>query len=86
MSNKQTFKIYVVTAYKFGERDNHSYVVAAFTSKDKAIECADHHTKYRGDKYACHVEELLNNEYDPESDYDGIIYKTKSFLCEEEDF
>jgi hypothetical protein len=48
---------YVVTAYRWGQRNAHSYVVGAFTDLDKAQACAVAHVDYRGGKYACEVVE-----------------------------
>jgi hypothetical protein len=45
----------VVTAYRWGQRNAHSYVVGAFTDLESAKKCAHDHTEYRGGKYACEV-------------------------------
>lgn len=76
-------EIYIVTAYRWGERENHSYVLGAFFKKHSAIKCADEHTKYRGGKYACSVEMAIEGKFDNDSDnYTKEIYKTKSSLCQ----
>lgn len=76
----QTFKaLYIVTAYRWGDRSNHSYVVGAFDKKAQAIKCADSHTTYRGGKYACVVDELTINSYNESAtNYTKEIYATKS--------
>lgn len=74
-------KLYIVTAYRWGHRQNHSYNIAVFTDKDKAIECAESHTSYRGGKYGVAVEEIILNQYDEDAqDYTNEIFKTKSLL------
>lgn len=52
-----TPKIYVVSAYRWGLRDCHSYVVGAKMSRDEAVTLADAHVEYRGGKYGCEVVE-----------------------------
>lgn len=51
--------VYVITAYRWGGRDNHSYVVAVSTSEKKALITAEKEEKYRGGKYECSVEKFL---------------------------
>ncbi len=50
-------KVYIVTAYRYGNREMHSYVIGAFSKKDKALEAADNEEDFRGGKYECSVEE-----------------------------
>lgn len=47
--------VYVVTAYRWGNRENHSYIVGAFTDLDKANEIADDEEDHRGGKYECEI-------------------------------
>lgn len=47
--------MFVVTAYRWGGRENHSYVVGVYSSKEKAKSVALEHHKYRGGKYDCEV-------------------------------
>ena len=46
---------YTVTAYRWGDREKHSYVVGVYTRDFKAIKAADVEQDYRGGKYACEV-------------------------------
>lgn len=72
-------KIYIVNAYRWGNRENHSYTLGAFTDQQKAIDCAESHTTYRGGKYSCVVEMCTLNEFSDEmDDYTTEIYSTKS--------
>jgi len=48
---------YVVTAYRWGQRNAHSYVVGAFPELQAAKDCADAYVDYRGGKYAAEVTE-----------------------------
>lgn len=71
--------IYIVTAYKWGLRDNHSYIIGAFKKKDKAIKVADSHTTYRGGKYGCAVDECkLDSFTNTEENYSKQIYMSDS--------
>jgi len=48
-------KIYIVTAYRFGDKSLHSYVVGAFDSEELSIAQAEHERSWRGGKYVCEV-------------------------------
>ena len=51
--------------YRWGERDNHSYLLGVFDSKHKAKEMGNEHSEYRGNKYEPEIVELdLNVSYD----------------------
>ncbi len=64
--NKRTF---IVTAYRGGARDKHSYVVGAFSTKEAAIKCAETHVPYRTGIYSCEVTSCVMDEFDNEKDY-----------------
>jgi hypothetical protein len=51
-------KVYVVTMYKCGDRNNHSYLLGVFTKKNHALEMADEHEEYRGNKYDAEIIEV----------------------------
>ena len=73
--------VYIVTAYRRGERENHSYVVGCFLQGKQAKECADSHTEYRGGKYACAVEMVKFGVFNNDDDsYSETIYKTKASM------
>ncbi|QEL01558.1 hypothetical protein FKG96_12325 [Olivibacter sp. LS-1] len=75
--------VYVVTAYRYGTREAHSYTVGVFQKKSKAIKAADYETNDRGGKYACAVEELqLDHYYEDVFDDPKEIYRTKSIFEE----
>jgi len=55
--------IYVVTMYRYGNRENHSYVLGAYFKKDKAIKEAEREKEYRGGtKYIPEVLEIIDND------------------------
>lgn len=57
-------KVYIITAYRWGEYNNHSYIVGVFTNKKKAINCACYEEQLRGgNKYGCEVTEFKLNDY-----------------------
>lgn len=50
-----TTNMYVVTAYRYGDRESHSYVVGVFKKKAKAQEAALAERETRGGMYRCEV-------------------------------
>lgn len=72
-------KIYIVTAYRWGEQKDHSYNLGVFKNKEKAKEVADSHRDYIGGKYACVVDECVLNHFEnDDDDYTKEIYRAKS--------
>lgn len=56
--------VYVVTAYRWGGRENHSYLVGVYDNQEKALKVASEHNKYRGGKYDCEVMKTpINPDY-----------------------
>lgn len=55
---------FVVTAYRWGLRDAHSYVVGVYVDEAKAKKVAEGHVGYRGGKYGCLVERFTGEEPD----------------------
>ena len=56
--------IYVVQAYRWGNRENHSYVVGVYDTKEQAIIAADKEEESRGIKYKCAIiRTVLNPEH-----------------------
>lgn len=53
---KQT--VYTVTAYRFGNREKHSYVVGVYSKKHAALKAAETEKEWRGGKYSCEVLEM----------------------------
>ena len=48
--------------YRWGDREAHSYVIGAFTKKQKAIDEGKKEEEYRGGKYSSEVLEFDPNE------------------------
>jgi len=82
-------KAFVVTAYRWGQRNAHSYVVGCFDSLAAATKCADNHVDYRGGKYGCEVvaacfwsekaDECAEQVYYKESPYYGLAANANHF-------
>lgn len=51
-------KIHIVEALRFGDRENHSYVVGVYTDPEKAKEVAQAEEHWRGGKYECEIKEV----------------------------
>ena len=60
-------KIYTVTAYRWGDRDEHSYSHGVFNNKANALKEAEDHKAYRGGKYECEVLEWDVNSIEPKT-------------------
>lgn len=72
-------EIYIVTAYRWGDRESHSYNLGVFQKKHKAKKVADEHSMYRGGKYACVVDSCILNHFNNGDDnYTSEIYRAKS--------
>ena len=50
--------LYTVHAYRWGDRECHSYTVGVFGKKHAALKAAETEEDYRGGKYECEVLEL----------------------------
>ena len=46
---------YIVTAYRFGDRELHSYIVGVYSTYELAFQYADIEENFRGGKYTCEV-------------------------------
>lgn len=72
-------EIYIVTAYRNGNRSEHSYNLGVFNKKNKAQQVAESHCDYRGGKYSCVVEKCTPNHFENDDDHYTVeIYKAKS--------
>lgn len=59
----QKEKIYVVTMYRFADRERHSYVIGAFTKKHAAKQAAEVEKECRGgNKYFPEILEFEPND------------------------
>jgi len=53
--------VYVVTMYRFGDRDKHSYVLGVWSDKAEADKHANAEVDYRGGKYKADVLKVVVN-------------------------
>ena len=54
--------IFVVTAYRWGDKECHSYVVGAFDNLELSVEAAIAENSFRGGKYECEVVSMNLND------------------------
>lgn len=47
--------VYTVHAYRWGNRENHSYIVGVYSKKHAALMAANTEEDFRGGKYVCEV-------------------------------
>ena len=50
-------KVYTVHAFRWGDREKHSYILGIYTKKSMAIESAEYEENWRGGKYSCEIRE-----------------------------
>lgn len=69
--------IYMVTAYRFGDREKHSYVVGIYTDLAKAVVSCSDEENNRGGKYSCIIDQSVMNspEIPNKIVYETILYK-----------
>ena len=71
--------VFVVTAYRFGDHEKHSYVVGVYNTYEMARYVGEIEETWRAGKYECEVQEFeITNRPDPrklkvhmDSIYDG---------------
>jgi hypothetical protein len=71
-------KIYNVTAYRWGDRESHSYVVGVFDNEETAIKEAKLETEFRGGKYECEVRSMELNESLKYKNYEVVLALPKT--------
>lgn len=68
--------VYVVTAYRYGKRESHRYLVDVFSNEERAIREAISEEEYRGIKYNCEVIEVeLDRKYTIDDVPYTVVYK-----------
>jgi len=60
--------ILVVTAYRWGDQESHSYVVGAYLNYGSAAYAADVEKTWRGGKYECKITEHTIGEIEEKKD------------------
>lgn len=73
--------IYIVTAYRFGDREGHSYVVGAFDNEEESLKQAKLEREWRGGKYECEVRSMNLNESLKYKNYNVVMGLPKLFPC-----
>ena len=68
-------KLYVVTMYKFGDREMHSYFLGVFSKKQAADKAGDMECAYRGGKYKPEVEPVVVDSFDAASHFGTLFVK-----------
>lgn len=71
-------KVYVVTMYRYSNRDTHSYVLGVYSTEKKAIDNGLTEEAHQAGKYKCEVIEF-------EVDNECIDYKSRTVLRLERD-
>ena len=58
--------VFVVTMYRYGSNENHSYVLGVWSSEELALQAGEAEALWRGDKYKPEVTawNVDANEYD----------------------
>jgi hypothetical protein len=74
--------IYTVHAYKWGDRENHSYSVGVYQKKHAALKTAEAEEEWRGGKYECEVLEWVPGSVN-EDGSPGMPHKTIKALPDE---
>jgi hypothetical protein len=54
--------MFIVTAYRHGDKELHSYVVGMFNTIDRATKASEDETQWRGGKYYCEILSMRVNE------------------------
>jgi hypothetical protein len=57
--SKMSKTVYTVHAYRWGDRECHSYTVGVYSTENSAMKAADIEEGYRGGKYTCEVLEWM---------------------------
>ena len=65
-------QIFVVTAYRWGSKEGHSYVVGVFDTEELAIAQAKLEKEWRGGKYECEVIVMDLNDAPKYKNYERI--------------
>ena len=54
--------VYTVRACRWGDADNHSYIVGVYPTEQTALKAADIEEEWRGGKYECEIQEWTVGE------------------------
>jgi hypothetical protein len=77
----ETKTVYTVHAFRFGDRERHSYIVGVYSDATQALRAAIIEKDHRGGKYDCEVLEWMLDKGTEGSRYiDGKDYLAKTIL------
>lgn len=76
-------KVYVVTMYRWGDRERHSYVLGVFAERERAVEVGVCESLNRGRKYFPEVLKVELNKTDEQTF--KVITELKKHLFFDED-
>ena len=75
--------LFVVTMYRWGDPEQHSYVIGAFTSRLRAEYAIKDEREYRGGKYEGSIRELVLDEmYDREADIESAAESIRAEVAQ----
>ncbi len=60
-------ELYVVEMLRWGDRENHSYVLGVYDTKTKAENAGKFEENYRGGKYGFYVNTVILNHVDQDA-------------------
>jgi len=72
--------IYIVEAWRWGDKEEHGYVLGCWDNFEAAKQAALNHAEYRGGKYQCVVQNSKLNEEMPADWHASILYQTPMFI------
>lgn len=76
LESRESKILYVVEALRWGDREQHSYVVGVYDTLESAKNAADEHAQYRGGKYECVVQQCPLNGQVSLDWSEALMYQT----------
>jgi len=77
--NQLSLPVFVVIAYRYGMRDDHSYLVSVSTQIEEAKQAAQSEMEYRGGKYGCEVVECPVGAWNEDIEPKQVFYVPSPF-------
>lgn len=76
---------YIVEALRWGDREDHSYVLGLYSDLERAKRAAEEHTEYRGGKYQCLVHQCGMDQQVDQDWSASVMHQTKLAFEPDED-
>ena len=73
-------KIYIVTMYRYGEKENHNYIVGAYTTKNIAIQNGNLEILWRGYKYYPEIVKIELNKNNDVDYFPEVVVTINHFI------